>query len=476
MKFKNLPAMTAALMVISCFSGCSDDNVMDETSGTTPASEITETVPINTAVLNDEEQNAVDEAANGLLPETELENKTIKWLAHFDLNPNSTGNSKSVALELFESKYGGNIKYYPTTWDNRFDDLSTYVLGGEGIDFYPLDTEALPRGVISGMFQPVDDYIDEESPLWQRDAAAREIFKFAGKHYAFCTGVSPSAIVYYNKQTIESFGFDDPWELYEEGNWNWTTFKDMLIDFVDIDNGYYGLDGWSYNDALRLSGGTPLVSSENNILKLNLMEPSMERTMNFIEDLYKKGLIMDLSMFNWDPQPQFMGEGKELFYFAGVWETQSDPSLWTSKVSPENMGIVPIPCDSEGTPGYSVFADGYLLCKGAENPEGVALFAECGIAGSMDEKTKEIEHRKAKDDYGWTDEMVEHYDECLRLAAEHPVYELGQGISTDFMSLITTPFTREPFRGGNFMEMRTEAVDAAELLLNEVNAALEALE
>lgn len=399
MKFRKIAAITTAITAAASLCACTDNTTDTGTSDivTTTA----ETVAINTEVLSDEDQAAVDEVAASKLVDTELENKTIKWLAHYDINPTTTGNSKSVQLELFESKYGG-------------------------------------------------------------------------KHYAFCTAVHPAAVVYYNKQTIEENGFTDPWELYENGEWNWDTFKNMLLEFVDPDAERYGLDGWYYQNALTLSGGMPAVTSENGALKLNLYEPALERTMNFAEELYKNGLCMDLSLFDWSEQPQFMGEGKELFYLAGAWHTYSDPSIWATKVSPENMGIVPVPCDPDGEPSYGITVDGFVLCKGAQNPEGVARYVECGIVAGLEEATDEIGREKTKNDYGWTDEMLDHYDECLRLAKEYPAYDLGSGVSSDFNAIVNTYAIYEPFRGGSYASLREETADAAQLLLDEANESLAA--
>ena len=154
-------ALTAGLT--ACGGGNTDDGaqqvvdeVLEETTATTTTAK---TVAVNTEELKEEEADALEDTMSQL-QDVELENKTIKWLAHYDINPGGNGASKKVELELFERKYGGSIKWYRTTWENRYNDLSTYVLGGEGIDFFPSEAGNLPKGIISGMFQPVDDYID----------------------------------------------------------------------------------------------------------------------------------------------------------------------------------------------------------------------------------------------------------------------------------------------------------------------------
>lgn len=72
--------------------------------------------------------------------------------------------------------------------------------------------------------------------------------------------------------------------------------------------------------------------------------------------------------------------------------------------------------------------------------------------------------------------MLDHYDECCRLAKEYPVYELGTGVSGDFNSVVTSYATYEPFRGGSYASLREETSETAELLLQEANDFLASVE
>ena len=179
--------------------GGSDIGSNAETTASTAETTTAVTVEINTATVAEEDQKTLDDLANEKLRDVELENKTIKWLAHYDINPSTNGASESVSLNFFKNKYGGEVKWYPTTWDGRYSVLSTYVLGGEGIDFFPCDTAALPKGVISGMFQPVDGLIDIESELWKDMKPAYEIYNFNGKHYEIVNSVFAEQLCFYSK-------------------------------------------------------------------------------------------------------------------------------------------------------------------------------------------------------------------------------------------------------------------------------------
>ena len=157
--YKKLTAATLAVLMVSGLAACGNSSEVPEET-TTQA-----TVPINTAELSEEDAEQVKGVADLLTGE--LENKTIKWFSFYDpFHATTSGNTKALSLELFEEKYDGEIEYITTTWNNRFDDLSTKIIGGEGIDFIAGgDLDSFPNGVTNGMFQPVDDYIDYDSDL-----------------------------------------------------------------------------------------------------------------------------------------------------------------------------------------------------------------------------------------------------------------------------------------------------------------------
>jgi hypothetical protein len=68
------------------------------------------TVEINTETLSPEEQAIVDAVADAL-PDMELDNKVVKWLSHYDINPSTaSGTSRSIPLEMFAAKYGGSVE------------------------------------------------------------------------------------------------------------------------------------------------------------------------------------------------------------------------------------------------------------------------------------------------------------------------------------------------------------------------------
>ena len=185
-------AATAAALALG-LTACGGEGTADETTVTTTTQA---TVEINTAELSEEDAAKVADVADLLTGE--LENKTIKWFSFYDpFHATTSGNTKALSLELFEEKYDGVIEYVPTTWANRFNDLSTKIVGGEGVDFIAGgDLDSFPKGVTNGMFQSVDDLIDYDSELWSGVKDINDYFELNGKHYLIATAATKSKVVY----------------------------------------------------------------------------------------------------------------------------------------------------------------------------------------------------------------------------------------------------------------------------------------
>lgn len=470
MNFRKTAAFCTALCITASMTACGssgDDSehgyLLDDTTTTTAF-----TVELNTETLAPEQDAQVNDLADSLTGE--LENKTIKWLSFYDpWHPTGFGNTKPVSVELFEKKYDGVIETYSTTWANQYSDLSTFILGGEGIDFFPA-AEAVPKCVLSGMTQSYDDYVDWTNPLWESVSGLNDMFAVGGKHYLMACQATEGYVVYYNRKTIEALGFDDPKELYENGEWTLEKFKEMLLDYVDPDSEQYGLDGWFNATPLYLASGVPSVSLSDGKLVNNMMDPAFERAMQYQYDLNKNGLILDKSLFNWQPQIQYIGEGKELFYIGGLYEIEQSPDIWTKNFgSAEDVFFVPVPKDEKADKYYyNAEIDCYNLCKGAGNPEGVARLMECVIASYYDENAQQISNEKHKSDYGWSDEMLEMKAEVKRITTENPVRDIYGGLPTETANVISDAIN-QPLQGNDWYSVRDSVYDTVEVGVNDAN-------
>ena len=362
-----------------------------------------------------------------LLENTELENKTIKWLSDWNINPDSSGKTKPPEVVAFEEKYGGKIEWIQCTYEERYDQLATLINSGEGVDFfYAGNMDAFPRGAVSGMFVPVDDYIDFDSPIWASVKEVNDSLMWNGQHYCTVlqtTGDKTACV--YNRKTIQEAGLDDPADLYTKGEWNWDTFQEMLRKFVDVDNQHYGLDGWWFEFGLMSTTGTVPVTVQNGELVNNIGTPAMERY-----------IAIGTGDYGWEAHPEYIGEGKMLFYPVGTYVFYKTADQWKATFG-EDAFFVPMPKDPDADEYYiPVGMDAYMFVKGGQNPEGVAKFLECKRFTKTDETVKKIGDEQFQSDYGWTDEMMTMHIGMQELADKNPSLDLSTGVSSECGELL----------------------------------------
>ncbi len=458
--FKRVTAMISALAMLSTFTACStDDGIASEaevTSATTAPKQ-----------LSEEEQAAVQEVE---ITDEKLENGTVKWLATYDINPDK-GKPKLFALELFETKYGGKIEYIPTTWENRYTDLSTMVLGGTAPDLFPAqEFDTFPSKVVDGMFQPFDDYLDfDDAELWTEGAKKlADAHVMGGKHYVAPVNTDSKCLMIYNKRTMEENGLDDPAELLAEGNWTWDTFRDMCLEYCDREADQFAYDSWYFETQFVLTTGVAPIAMENGLVKSNIDSAELERAENFMYELKKADLPLPKAEFNWTEQPQRIAEGKTLFWPCATW------ALWEADLSKfgeqGEIMFVPMPRDPAADEYYlPANMDAYALCKGAENPEGAAAFIKCKLIAEKDESALAITEKQYREDYGWTDEMFEMWYKVRELTDANPVVSLHMGLPSEVAAIVDDSIKQASFNGKDWNVTREEISALTQTTVDDLN-------
>lgn len=454
--FASLLALTSVITMTACSGGEESSNPYAD-------------VDVTADVRNKIKENIMN---TELLPSEELENKTIKWLSDWDINPDASGKNKPTELVAFEEKYGGNIEFIQCTFENRYEKLAEVINSGDGVDFfYGGNMDAFPKGAIRGMFVPVDDYIDFSSPIWEGVKEVNDSLLWEGNHYCAVVQTTGDKVAcVYNKKTVQEAGLTDPAELFAKGEWTWDAFQEMLQSFVNADNEKYGIDSWWYEFGLIATTGVPAVEIKDGKLVSNIGDPAMERVQNFMYDLYSTGgIAIGVGDYGWVSHPEYISEGKLLFYPVGLYEFYKEESQWKNKFG-EDVFFVPMPKDPEAEEHYiPVGMEGYCMIKGCQNPEGVARFLECKRFALLDEPTKEVADQQFLDDYGWTSEMVEMQHSMQKLADENPLLDLSTGVSADCADLLDTNL-RKSARGTPWNETYDAVSAALDTMLEEANS------
>ena len=473
---KRVLALVLALVLIFALVGCGK-----------------KTRQIVRVTLSTEDAEAILAAAGIKLPPVETAagaNSSVKYLSWYDGFHNyDESEVVNTGYFTFTEKYGGEVEWIETSWSTRFDDLANLVLSGDAPDFYPAGTSSTatyPMKCIKGMFQQVDDYINYDDPLWNGVKEIADNFSFSGKHFTIVTNTTFRDVVPYNRRVIEEWGFDDPAELYANDEWTWSKFYEMCMDFSDPDEDRFALDGQSYTNCLVQATGQNFVHrDETGRYFSNFDSPEIERAEAMLYDLTKNDCTHHEGNNYWairDNGTYGAGvkDGKCLFYicetsyFTG---TVEEISATFGDVTEGELMFAPLPRDDNGDGNYYLLTqiNGYMLCTGAKNPDGVALLTACERFKIVDPTVVDIDRKQLKEKYLWTDEMLAMYDTCNDIANAHPraivTGDLTEGLNNIIANCQYGPCrSATPSTWAQFKEQNSESL---EYYLEELNTMMD---
>ena len=384
--------------------------------------------------LSTEDSEAILAAAGIVLPDAEEAkgaNSTVTWLAWYDEFHNySEDEIINTGFYTFTEKYGGEVEWIECDYFERMNDLANLVLAGNPPDFTPFGTNSTavyPMACIKGQYQPVDDYIDYDDPLWAGMKETADYFVFKGQHYAIIFDLGVANVVPYNRRAIEEWGFDDPAELYANDEWTWDVFYEMCMEFSDGDENRYALDGYAYAGALVESTGQQMLQvDENGVFYSNLDSPEIERAQNLIYDLAKNDCKYHEGTSMWALRNNAtfgagVKDGLCLFYVIGIsffTDTVEEVSALWGDIEAGELMFAPLPRDPQGDGVYYECStiSAYGMVKDCKNPDGVALLAACNRFKIVDPTVVRIDRKQLEEVYKWNQEMLEMWDTCREIA------------------------------------------------------------
>ncbi|HBB19714.1 MAG TPA: hypothetical protein DCZ62_04655 [Ruminococcus sp.] len=377
----NLKKMLAGLAAVSMFMAavsCSD-------SASSSSSENNEHYKSEDefAVSADEEELKGDTAAD-------ISGQEIVWLADYDLNPQNN-NDRSVALSLFEDVYGAKIKFVSADSNEKFSTLANMILSGDEVDMFPYEWDAVPNGVVKDQYEPLDPYFDlmeVDSDLWSDMEDVIDMFEYNGQHYVVPYAISDPLLITYSRKLMEAEGLDDPYELYENGEWNWDSFMSMMNSFVSgaaEGQTRYGINGW-FGQAIIQSTGHTIVNYEDGVFTNNIDDPEIEKAELLMQDIASKHLYYP------DWIGYFPDDQSTLFFAMADWALGAS----NAKNPDADLMVVPFPKAPDADENYlcANFA-AKMLVKGSKKGEAVATYIKCERLAATDEEYRDVAKQKA---------------------------------------------------------------------------------
>lgn len=357
--------------------------------------------------------------------------KTIRWMGTYDLNPNEKkGEDKSVEMTLFNNK-GGKVEWTQVTDSEKFDQLASAIMSQKDVpDIFKYEWMAFPAQVLKDMYQPVDDIVNFDDPLWADVKASADQFVLNGKHYVAPINFTVGTMMMYDKSLIDANGLSDPYEEYLDGNWNWDTWVEIMTEFCEnapADSERYGINGWFQTQVIQQTGKT-MVNYEDGKFVSNLNDPDIERAENMLYDIGKKGYVNNDWLGN---AKMALKDGNVLFYCMGTWAMTGN----NGPSEGDEWRVVPVPSDPNSDEKYMT-ADmlAYMWVRGSTAKEAVKTWYECCRMANTDEEYKANGKEKFLNaNPNWNEDM---YQVFLDASSNENkmVFDYGYGISSTMSS------------------------------------------
>ena len=369
----------------------------------------------------------VKESAD-ITPIPEGAENELEWFSYFDINPTRADPEKRTDLTLFEQN-GGKIKYSRTGSMEKYDKLAARLLANDPPDMFWYEMKmTFPANCIKDMFQPVDAIVDFDSPMWSDVKDVAENFTLKGEHYVAPINFLPNSIITYDTDMIEANGLDDPYELYQDGKWDWNTWYEMMEEYVqgaEGDEERWGVNGWFAPFIFQSTGKTLIkYDADKDEYVSNLDDPDFVRATDLLYDIQKNGMYYA----EWVGQAGDAFKKNVLFYAMGPWASFGTHSPKEG----ENWASVPIPKDPNSDTLYTtVDMNAYMWVKGSEKKDAMKCWLECAkIVYTQDEYIQTERDKFFVNNPTWTDQM---YDVAYvePLSDKYvKLFDPGYGIST----------------------------------------------
>ncbi len=483
-------ALVASLIVSMSACGGGGGGGRTENTGTAATTTTTttaaETVFIDTdAKLQDVVAEKADEYK---LEDVESVDKKIKWLAWWDMD------ETSAACELFKAQYGvpeeGDTSYGADfandifVWTNvayadRYDKLGQMVASGDSPDIFPFEIGYFPLSAIMNMFQPIDGIVDTTTEDWAEFRDTMDQFMWGGKNWCAIMDVSTSYVLFYRRSVCEDAGLEDPWTLYQNGEWTWDAFLKMADTFQQSGDSKYVIDGWNIADYFISTTGVPMVGIEGGKLVSHLNDPAIERAMTFVETLASEDYRYPWDLNGYSTNFRAWMNGDTLFYADGSWTYEGatmQKAIAKFGWNENDVFFVPFPRDPNADGYYQMMKqDAIMLCGGAQNIDGFKAYTNCMLAASKDEAVAAQAKEKYLRDYNYTEEL---YDAMQDIKTNMiPVWDFKYGISVtcaaDGMDdsptrlISAKPYT---FVDAKYTQLRAENEKTIEAQIEEANS------
>ena len=290
---------------------------------------------------------------------------------------------EAAKFEDFTNATGIDIEYVTVTAPTEGDyytKLNAFIMQKNSPDIACVDGAWFPNAVAANWFQPLSvAKLDLDDPVY--DIELMDKYKYNGQYYSAiikstCVPAELSCLAY-NKDMLKANGIkDDPYALYQKGQWNWDSLISIATEMHKKTGNSSQLCVAYSGRQLALSVGEDVIMLDNGKPTNNFKSETVRSAWQFVSDLKHK---YNLTTVNFGP---FI-DGTASLALTADYNVQSGGYFEQNIGDDFEWGIVPVPSPA-GSPTYvPVHVKGYGIPAKAQNPEAAGFVLRYWLDDAM---------------------------------------------------------------------------------------------
>ena len=300
-------------------------------------------------------------------------------------------------IKQFTKQTGIKVEWRVVAYSDYFTKLAALIASGENIPDVARTLGPIPSQMLN--YQPISatgfDFTDK---AWDKNIM--DMYTVNGKVYATSlqnTHIGSVSLMFYNKNLIDKYNFEDPYKLWKAGKWNWEKFIAMCEDYKELtDNVAVTGERWSepFVTVRGLQGaigfnGKKFYNATKGKEYLNLYQE--------LGDYYNKDHLFargNLELFD---------EGNALFSAGGAVHARKKNSRYGNLKNSNLLYAVPMPKPKSQKTYYqgAEEAEAYAVVKGAKNAEAVPYFLRYFLDGANYDLSTYFCNKQNLEVYNW---------------------------------------------------------------------------
>ena len=242
--------------------------------------------------------------------------------------------------------------------------------------------------------------------LKQMEPSLKQAGSYKDAIYVASHGLSPTATyvdlgLYYNLTWLQSLGVKDPAQMFLDGEWNYTGFKQWVLETqAKLNEGQFVMGGAPYYYYYGMTNAAGVKIADATLVQTNIASPKSKAAAELIYSLVEAGCNDEV--ISWAESDGGFIEGTTLMTTGYLWFVRTD-SRWKSNMFGDDTkyGYVPFPYPDDvkkedtkiGVSGLSVL----MYVAGRNYPAGVSAKEVYRAINDMFLNT--IKYQKADPDF-----------------------------------------------------------------------------